>query len=115
MNCAHYPFEWIKAKYCRFTPPTSQMIIKSVCEEFNEPEHRVYMKTRNRHTVDTRHMIIFLLITHCGFTLQQAANTLGLKDHNTTWHAKEKVKALVYAPYDNEMKQHFLNLIQEIV
>jgi chromosomal replication initiation ATPase DnaA len=69
--------------------------------------------SRQRHIVDARHIVYYMLKKYTGLTLLQIGQLIGSKDHTTVIHGIEKVRNLLLA-CDNDITLHVTDLSELI-
>jgi len=72
-----------------------EYIIKVVCEETDFPQVRLPIKSRERESVLTRHLIAFFARIYTRLSLKKIGRFIGRVDHTTVVHASERIKELI--------------------
>lgn len=77
----------------------SETIVELVCEMCGVTNEQLKHKTRERHVVEARHILSWILVKKMGMTLSEVGKTfLGGRDHTTVMNSIERFSNI----YDTE-------------
>lgn len=81
-----------------YSPPTMKYNLKDlvpiVCEETGIPFEKLMKKNRQTEVVQARQLLSYYG-SMCGFSLTVVARELGLADHSSVIHGRDKIKDLI--------------------
>ena len=75
-------------------PAVTAQATAEICKEFQVPPDALLGKSRVRHVVEARFALAYVLWKRHRMTLSCIAETLGLKDHSSAYHAVHRCEDL---------------------
>lgn len=112
MTCFPATLEIVRANYSKPICANIDSIIRGVSREFDISIDDIRSSRRFRHLVEARQMVIYLTLEFTSMTLNEVGKFIGARHHSTIIHARENMRAYIYAKYDNPIKEKYLKLVK---